>query len=58
VFETRSAFFSEAPFTPGTTQLDSAWRIVSRRLVGAPARRTSYRVLPERGTSAQAFPTS
>lgn len=57
VFEARSAFFGEAPFTPGASELDSAWRIVTRRLVGAPARRANFRVLPEPGASAQAFPT-
>ncbi len=58
VFEARSAFFSEAPFARGSVELDSAWRIVSRRLEGAPARRAPFRVLPDSGAAASALPTT
>src|SRR5262245_10326770 len=54
VFEARSAFFAEAPFACGKAELDSAWRIVTRRLSGVAARRAAFRVLPERGSSAPA----
>ena len=56
VFEARSAFFAEGPFARGGIELDSAWRIVSRRLAGA-ARRRAFRVLPEPGSPAPVLPT-
>lgn len=58
VFEARSAFFREAPFAHGSVELDSAWRIVSRRLEGAPVRRARFRVLPDSGTATSALPTT
>lgn len=57
VFEARSAYFAEGPFARGAAQLDSAWRIVNRRLVGAVERRPAFRVLPEPGASAPAMPS-
>lgn len=56
VFESRSAFFAEGPFARGT-ELDSAWRIVTRRLAVAARRRSTFRVLPEPGSSSPALPT-
>jgi hypothetical protein len=57
VFEARSAFFAEGPFARGRAQLDSAWRIVTRRLVGAAQRRPAFRVLPDSGSSVPALPS-
>ena len=57
VFEARSVYFAEGAFARGGAQLDSAWRIVSRRLVGATERRSAFRALPEAGTSAPALPS-
>jgi hypothetical protein len=62
VFEARSAFFGDGPFAGGpfdggSVELDSAWRIVARRLDTPPRRRASFRVLPERGPAAPALPT-
>jgi hypothetical protein len=57
VFEARSAFFAEGPFAECAAQLDSAWRIVTRRLIGVTERRPAFRVLPEPGTSAPALPS-
>jgi hypothetical protein len=51
VFEARSAFFSEGPFAGGAAEIDSAWRIVTRRLAGAAERRATFRVLPQGGTA-------
>ena len=56
VFEVRSAYFPEGPFARGAAELDSAWRIVSRRVAGAAQRRAAFRVLPEQGEAAPALP--
>lgn len=56
VFEARADYFRSAPFAPGTIELDSAWRIVSRRTVPVVERRRVFRELP--GTSSSpALPT-
>jgi hypothetical protein len=55
VFEARSAFLSEGPLARAAPALDSAWRLVTRRLALAPQRRQVFRVLGEPGT--QALPT-
>lgn len=57
VFEARSAFLDEGPLQNASPCLDSAWRVVSRRFEVAPARRASFRILPERGTPSPALPT-
>src|SRR5262249_14603230 len=57
VFELRSAFFNEGPFARKFGELDSAWRITSRRLIGVVERRPAFRVLPNAGTSIPAMPT-
>ena len=54
-FETRSRFLSSAPFAPSEVEFDSAWRLVTRRLARSPARRASFRVLPDRPGAV--FPT-
>jgi hypothetical protein len=53
VFEARSGFFGEGAQVPAT--LDSAWRVVARRLAFEPRRRLEFRELNEPGT--QALPT-
>jgi hypothetical protein len=53
VFEVRSAFLNEGPLKEA--ELDSAWRIVTRRLAFSAQRRPVFRVLGEPGT--QALPT-
>ncbi len=58
VFEARSAFFAEGPFADGAAVLDSAWRIVTRRLAVAGQRRAAFRALPETGSSLPALPTA
>jgi hypothetical protein len=55
VFEARTSFLSEPPFGPGAAELDSAWRIVSRRMLPVPARRPTFRVVP--GAASQVAPT-
>ena len=57
VFEARSAFFSEGPFARKGAELDSAWRITNRRLIGIVERRPAFRVLPDSGASLPAMPT-
>jgi len=57
-FEVRSRFLSSAPFAQDEIELDSAWRLVTRRQVRSPARRASFRMLPERPGTAPLFPTS
>ncbi|MCI0410245.1 MAG: hypothetical protein L0191_17085, partial [Acidobacteria bacterium] len=59
VFEARSAFFADpALFPPGSTELDSAWKVVSRRLEVAPERaRARLGAMLERGQSSPAMPT-
>lgn len=57
VFETRAAFFRAAPFEPGKVELDSAWRIVSRRTQPVVERRKVFRVLPG-PSSSPALPTA
>ena len=57
VFEARSAFFGEGPLAHGAAVLDSAWRFVSRRLVGASERQRAFRVLPEPNTASPALPS-
>ena len=56
VFEARAAFLSAEPFAPGAAELDSAWRIVSRRMTPVPSLRPAFRVLPDPGSS-PAMPT-
>jgi hypothetical protein len=56
-FEARCAFFADEPFGPGAAELDSAWRVVVRRLQFAGHRR-AFRVLPRPDPSSQALPTS
>jgi hypothetical protein len=56
VFEARSAYFDES-FARGAVELDSAWRIVTRRTEAVTQRRTAFRVLPEQGPPAPALPT-
>jgi hypothetical protein len=58
VFEARSSFFAEGPFARESAELDSAWRIVNRRLVGLTQRRPVFRVLPDSGTSIPALPST
>lgn len=58
VFEARSAFLSEGPFSERAAELDSAWRIVTRRLAGTTARRAAFRMMPERGSPSPAMPSS
>jgi hypothetical protein len=58
VFEARAGFFAEGPFARERAELDSAWRIVNRRLVGVAERRPSFRVLPDSGSSIPALPTT
>jgi len=58
LFEARSRFLSSAPFAPDEVELDSAWRLVRRRLEPAPARRATFQALPGRGGTAPAWPTS
>lgn len=57
VFEARSAFLNEGPLEGSAPQLDSAWRIVTRRIEVAPVRRAGFRILPERGTPSTVLPT-
>ena len=57
VFEARSAFLAEAPFV-GAAELDSAWKLVTRRLAGTRSGRLArFRPLPEAGTSTSPLPT-
>ncbi|NOT29915.1 MAG: hypothetical protein HOP15_05630, partial [Planctomycetes bacterium] len=58
VFEARSAFLAEGPFARAAAELDSAWRIVTRRLAGTTARRAAFRMMPERGSPSPAMPSS
>lgn len=58
LFEARSRFLSGTPFEPGEVELDSAWRLVTRRLDPAPARRTTFEALQGRAGGATALPTS
>lgn len=58
VFEARSAFLSEGPFARGTAELDSAWRIVTRRLAFTREPEAAFRLLPQRGAPATAMPTT
>jgi hypothetical protein len=58
VFESRSAFLSASPFGAGAAVLDGAWRIRDRCLAVAARRRHAFRVLPERGSSAPALPST
>lgn len=55
VFEARSGFLRAAPFGPGV-ELDSAWRLVTRRLGVVSARRKAFRLLPERAQPGPAMP--
>lgn len=55
VFEERCPFLRAEPLAPGAAELDSAWRIQSRRLAAAPQRRPAFRVLPG---SSPALPTA
>jgi hypothetical protein len=48
IFEVRSPFFEQAGLE---AQLDSAWRLATRRLSGAIARREAIRVLPQASAS-------
>ncbi len=59
VFEERSDFFSDPElFPPGSVRLDSAWRIVSRRLEMLPERaRSRLATILETGRSSPALPT-
>jgi len=57
VFEARSAYFSDAErFPSGAVELDSAWRLVSRRLAVVPER-TLFRPRLEPGASSPALPS-
>jgi hypothetical protein len=58
VFAARSAFFTDPKlFPPGTAELDSAWRLVTRRLEVAPARVTGrFRPVIEPGQGSPALP--
>ena len=58
LFEARSRFLSHAPFASGEVELDSAWRLVTRRLDPAPARRAAFQAPPGRAGTAPALPTS
>lgn len=58
VFEARAGYFAEGPLAGERAELDSAWRIVNRRLVGAAQRRPTFRGLPDSGTSIPALPTT
>jgi hypothetical protein len=58
VFEARSAFFAAGPFARQRAELDSAWRLVTRRLVGVVQRRPAFRVLPDSGSSVPALPST
>jgi len=48
----------DEPLAGERAELDSAWRIVNRRLVGAAQRRPTFRGLPDSGTSIPALPTT
>lgn len=56
VFEARSAFLSGGPLA-GSAVLDSAWRIVTRRLDPVIGRRPAFRLIPEPQSSPSALPT-
>jgi hypothetical protein len=58
VFEARCAFFAEGNLAGAGAELDSAWRIVNRRLVGTAQRRPAFRVLPDSGSSVPALPST
>jgi len=58
VFEARAGYFAEGPLARERAELDSAWRIVNRRLVGVAQRRPTFRGLPDSGTSIPALPTT
>jgi len=55
VFETRSAFFADPRFPPGVVAVDSAWKLVTRKLEVAPAR-ARFRTILE-GESSPALPS-
>jgi len=57
VFEARSAFLSGGALASGAV-LDSAWRIVSRRLATSPGRRPAFQLMPEPRSSPSALPTT
>jgi hypothetical protein len=58
VFEARPGYFAEGPLAGEGAELDSAWRIVNRRLAGVAQRRPTFRGLPDSGTSIPALPTT
>jgi hypothetical protein len=59
VFEARSDFLEDpAKLPPGAVELDSAWRLVSRRLAVAPEHAAArFRPILESGQSSPAMPT-
>lgn len=57
VFEARSAFLSGGALANGAV-LDSAWRIVTRRLALDSGRRPAFRLIPEPRSSPSALPTT